>query len=95
MRATSEATSTEGDPSLGVAPEALEAARWLAWRALRRGRFELAGTLLRGCAALDPHDAWTWRALAARGMRTRDVDGARDAIREFDLKAMRVAAQQL
>ncbi|MEO0323901.1 MAG: tetratricopeptide repeat protein, partial [Myxococcota bacterium] len=57
-------TSRVGTSRVGVAPEALEAARWLGWRALRRGRHATAERLLRGCAALDPHDAWTWRALA-------------------------------
>jgi len=61
--------------SLGaVPPEAVEAARWLAWRALQIDRRELAEDLLAGCAALQPEHRET------HVLRARLALGRGDAI---------------
>lgn len=49
---------------LAVPKEALDAARHLAYSALRAGRRKDARFILEGCVGLDPHDTWSLSALA-------------------------------
>lgn len=63
----------------GVPADALEAARSLASWAASCGRLDRAQVLLEGCVALDPSDAWSWRALASLALRRGDAAGAHRA----------------
>ncbi len=62
-----------------VTPDALAAARSLAWLAASNGRRDVARTILAGLVALDAGDAWSWRTLAAIELERGDVPAAREA----------------
>ena len=71
-----------------VAPEELDALRWLAHFVATHGRADLALPILAGCVALDDRDAWSWRTL---GILQRDRGNAAAAREAFE-RAARLGA---